>query len=88
MVLKLSVKFYPGGETCRVELPERALLITKWTHHDTASNVGITNFFAKRRIKKNGNKTTYNERFTFSEVKTKRYYLTMGSNWVSIQLEG
>lgn len=45
----VSVMFYPGWETRRVELPERTLLITKRTHHNTASNFGVTYFFAKRR---------------------------------------
>ena len=43
---------YPGWQAGRVEPPERALLITEWTHQDTASNTGVTYLFARGRKKR------------------------------------
>lgn len=41
---------YPRRETGRAELPERALLVTKRAHDNTASDIWVTYFVA--RVKK------------------------------------
>lgn len=51
-VLSFRSVSYPGWQAGRVEPPERALLITEWTHQDAASNTGVTYFFARGRKKR------------------------------------
>lgn len=49
--VELCVTPYPRRETGRAELPERALLVTKRTHDNTASDIWVTYFFASVKKK-------------------------------------
>lgn len=58
--VELDVTSYPRRETGRAELPERALLVTKRTHDNTASDIWVTYFFASVKKKKKKNRKCRN----------------------------